>query len=954
MDSSSTHSWPSWTSKQESILTKCFITVTDNVPPHTHIIKDIDYQNPIRVSPPTIVQPNVNCKVKYLVYLPKIVPVILYIPILHSIDSMKLSLFIISLQSLNGIRAFTAPLSLHPSILSQILLPESMATIVEVTAHTQFPIKLTSTNFPVLATLVGLGLDSYVDGSKPAPPKLLPSDATKSNPEYLPWYRQDQILLGALLGSCSDTIQPIVSAAETSHQAFKRLTESYASVSRSRIISLKSRLANNPKGTRSVTEFLHDMKQIADDLALAQSPVDEEDLVVHILSQLGDDYTHIASALKIRDTAITFPDLFDKLVDHERTLKEVPPAPLIATVNHTQKYSNRQPSRAGSDNRFQPRFNNTGSRPPRFQGQSNNNINNNSHRGNRNFKYCQYCNIPSHETKDCRKLARFLKENNITISMNAPTNASINTSSARPTSPNSTWMFDSGASHHVASNSASFYTLSEYGRPDEIVLGNGNALPISHTGYTTLPTSSRPLHLNNILFVPKMRNNLVSVAKLSRANHVSVEFFPFHFLVKDLRTGAPLMRGVNINDIYYAALHSLRRLPQIHSTTTSTKTIASWHHKLGHPSTKIFKFLLRTLGIPTNKMSDSSFHCDACSINKSHKLPFGVNSFKASKPLELVYSDVWGPVSMSNDGFTYYVIFVDYYSKYIWLYPMKHKSDVALLFPQFRTLVEKYYNTPLVSLFTDNGGEFIGLTSYLQQNGISHFTTPPHTPKQNGIAERRHRHIVETGLSLLHQAHLPISFWSHAFQMAVYLINRLPTPILDLKSPYDQLHHVSPTYSKLKPFGCLCFPWLRPYTSSKLQPRSTKCIFLGYSSSKSAYKCFDPSTRKLYHSRHVEFVEHIFPYQITAPDSLHLPTADAFTQMCSSSPQNTPPDKSPPSPEPCCSSRTISATLSLPTDTITTPLNSPPPTPPPSPPPSPSSSQNTAPHFNLYTYTSRC
>ncbi|KAL4576014.1 hypothetical protein LXL04_012102 [Taraxacum kok-saghyz] len=721
-----------------------------------------------------------------------------------------------------------------------------MSTIVEVTTHTHFPIKLTAHNFPVwrkqvLATLTGLGLDGYVTGSVVAPSKVLSTDNTKSNLAYLPWFRQDQIILGALLGSCSETIQPIVSSAETAHEAFKRSTASYASVSRSRIISLKSRLANNPKGTRSITDFLLDMKNIADDLALAQSPVDEEDLIVHILGQLGEEYNHISSALKIRDTPITFPDLFDKLLDHERTLKDTQTPPAIATVNNTQKHSNRYPPRANYDNRTSNRFNNN-NRSSRSPGQHNGS--NNYQRGNRNTTYCRYCNIIGHETKECRKLARFLKENNITISMNPSANPMVNTTSANSTS-SPPWMFDSGASHHVASNPASFHTLSEYGGPDEIVLGNGKSLSISHTGHSTLPTSSRPLHLHNVLFVPQLRNNLIFVAKLCKSNNVSVEFFPYFFLVKDLHTGTILMRG----------------LPRLNSTVISNLSIISWHHKLGHQSTKVFNFLLSHLGLPCNEY-------------QLHKLPFGANSFKATKPLELVYSDVWGPVQTSNDGYAYYVIFVDFYSRYIWLYPMKHKSDVSILFPQFRTLVEKYYNTPLVSLFTDNGGEFIKLTTYLQQHGISHFTTPPHTPEQNGIAERRHRHIVETGLSLLHHANLPLTFWTHAFQTAVHLINRLPTPILDFKSPYEKLHTTPPIYQKLKPFGCLCYPWLQPYSPSKIHPRSTKCIFLGYSSSKSAYKCYDPTSHRLYHSRHVELIEHIYPYQTDNPTS--LPTADDF------------------------------------------------------------------------------
>lgn len=257
-------------------------------------------------------------------------------------------------------------------------------------------------------------------------------------------------------------------------------------------------------------------------------------------------------------------------------------------------------------------------------------------------------------------------------------------------------------------------------------------------------------------------------------------------------------------------------------------------------------------------------------------MSFVANSFHASKPLELLYSDAWGPIEKSIDGFSYYVIFVDFYTEYICLYPMKHKLDIKILFPQFKRLVEKYFKTPLISIFTDNGGEYTGLIPYLQAEGISHFTTPPHTPEQNGITERRHRHIIETRLALLHHAHLPLSFWSHAFQTAVYLIKRLPTPILNSKSPYDILYGKSPTYNKIKSFGCLCYPWLRPYAKSKLHPRSTQCIFLGYSSYKPAYKCFEPSSHRLFHSRHVEFVEHIYPGTSKVITQSPLPTVEIF------------------------------------------------------------------------------
>ncbi|KAL4561418.1 hypothetical protein LXL04_033584 [Taraxacum kok-saghyz] len=691
------------------------------------------------------------------------------------------------------------------------------STIVQLTAPTHFPIKLIASNFTVWrkqvqSTLIGLDLYKYLDGSLQPPSKAITDkEKTSPNPDYLLWFRQDQIIISALLGSCSDTIQSIISSADTAQEAWERLNSSYASASRSRIISLKSKLAKNPQGNRSITDYLHNMRSIADDLALAQNPVTEEDLLVHILSQLSDEYNTIVAALQVRETPISYPELFDKLLDFERSLKVVPVTPesVLTTVNYTNRQPNRFQSNIPTASATAPRTNryspSNQQRNPRSQWSSSQQ---GGTRSNRTTYFCQFCNISGHQTKDCRKLSRFLKENNISV-MNSQ---------------------------------------------------------------VVLPTTLLPIRQH---------------FTISR----NMEALMRSFLVMDLLTGARLLRGENTDDVYHAILPFI---PQINHTVKNS--FLDWHHKLGHPSIKTFTSIIKHLGLSSKSMSDFHFHCVSCSINKSHKLPFGQNSLVANKPLQLVYSDVWGPVQTSIDQFQYYVIFVDFYSKYVWLYPMKRKSDVAILFPQFKSLVEKFFNTPLVSLFTDNGGEYQGLTSFLQTNGVSHYTTPPHTPEQNGTAERRHRHIVETGLALLHYAGLPLKFWTHAFQTAVYLINRLPTLVLDHQSPFELLFNQPPNYSKLKSFGCLCYPWLRPYTKSKLQPRSSPCIFLGYSPSKSAYKCLDPKTNRLYHSRHVEFFNHIFPYKSPLHIPPTLPTTDNFLSTSMPPPTNIPPTAIPSAP----------------------------------------------------------
>jgi len=273
--------------------------------------------------------------------------------------------------------------------------------------------------------------------------------------------------------------------------------------------------------------------------------------------------------------------------------------------------------------------------------------------------------------------------------------------------------------------------------------------------------------------------------------------------------------------------------------------------------------------------------CISCNTSKSHKLPFTLSSIKSTRPLEIIYSDVWGLAPIrSLDGYLYYLISIDHYSKYIWLYPMKNKSDVSLLFAQFQKLVEKTFNLLIVALYSDNGGEYIKLKSCLSSNCISHYTIPPHTPKLNSTTERRHRHIVETARALLHHANLPSQFWSFAFTMAVYLINRLPTQNLNMQSPYLTLHQQQHNIRHLHSFGCLCFPWHKPYTHHKLQQKSIPCIFIGYSPSQYAYRCLDPKTNKIYTFRHVIFLDNNFPYPnlTQSAPTTNLPITNTETQ----------------------------------------------------------------------------
>ena len=117
--------------------------------------------------------------------------------------------------------------------------------------------------------------------------------------------------------------------------------------------------------------------------------------------------------------------------------------------------------------------------------------------------------------------------------------------------------------------------------------------------------------------------------------------------------------------------------------------------------------------------------------------------------------------------------------------------------------------------------------SIFRSLGISHHVSCPHTHQQNGSAERKHRHIVETGLSLLAHASMPIKFWDEAFVTAAYLINRLPTRVIDNLCPLERLLKAPPNYNMFRIFGCACWPHLNLITNTN-SPFDLKGVcFLG-------------------------------------------------------------------------------------------------------------------------------
>jgi len=213
------------------------------------------------------------------------------------------------------------------------------------------------------------------------------------------------------------------------------------------------------------------------------------------------------------------------------------------------------------------------------------------------------------------------------------------------------------------------------------------------------------------------------------------------------------------------------------------------------------------------------------------------------------------------------VSFIDDYSKFVWVYLLRHKSEVFQRFKGFQNLVERQFGKKIQTMQTDWGGEYQALNSFFKRVGINHHVSCPHAHQQNGSAERKHRHIVEVGLTLLSHSSMPLKFWDEAFSTVVFLINRLPSKVINDETPFERLFGMQPDYNFLRTFRCAVWPNLRPYNSRKLEYRSKQCVFIGYSDMHKGFKCLDPKEGRVYISRDVVFDESVFPFASLHPNA---------------------------------------------------------------------------------------
>ena len=255
--------------------------------------------------------------------------------------------------------------------------------------------------------------------------------------------------------------------------------------------------------------------------------------------------------------------------------------------------------------------------------------------------------------------------------------------------------------------------------------------------------------------------------------------------------------------------------------------------------------------------------CEGCIKGKQHrtKFPKGMAN-RATEPFELAHSDVYGPMSVNSIGGSgYFVTFIGEFSRYTYVYFIKHKDEVLAEFKEFNSMVKNHRTGDNVKTFrTDNGGEYCSreFESFLKEEDIAHQLTAPCNPAQNGVSEGINRTLLESKRSMMSHGKLTVEFWAESINTAAYLRNRSPTTSLNGIMPRECLFGHKPDVSNLRVLDCVTFAHIPEKQRKKFDEKSHKIIFVGYSEGTKGYKLYDPITQKFIRNRDVVFVERKF------------------------------------------------------------------------------------------------
>lgn len=426
---------------------------------------------------------------------------------------------------------------------------------------------------------------------------------------------------------------------------------------------------------------------------------------------------------------------------------------------------------------------------------------------------------------------------------------------------NDLWFLDSGCSNHMCGDRSLFCDIDESFK-HTVRLGNNARMNVVAKGNIRLLLNGSSYVVTEVFYVPELKNHLLSIGQLQEKG-LTVSFKSNNCNIYHPSKGLIIQAAMTPNRVFVLVSEARMTGGSIKSEVclhTSHDVAKLWHQRFGHLGYKGLKTLQQkemVTGLP--EINETEEVCTDCLKGKQHRDSFPKKSkWRASKKLELIHSDLCGPITpMSNSHKRYFICFIDDYTRKAWVEFLNVKSDAFSAFKLFKSHVEKETGHDIKCLRTDRGGEFNSneFNKFCKENGIRRHLTAAYTPQQNGVAERKNRTVMNMVRCLLSQKGMPKTFWPEAVNCSFYLLNRCPTLSLKDMTPEEAWTGIKPSVSHFRVFGSIAHAHIPDAQRTKLEDKSCSCILLGMIEGTKAYRLYDPVEKKIVISRDVVFEE---------------------------------------------------------------------------------------------------
>lgn len=687
--------------------------------------------------------------------------------------------------------------------------------------------KLTDTNYEswkiqMRSVLVVNDLWGYVN-----------NEITITEANQTEWKIKDRKALALIMLSTSQNQITHIKKAETSAEAWAELEKVHESKGPVRKAVLYKQLHRMKKSTgQSMTQYVHSFTRTAEQLEEVGIKVPDELLSVMLLSSLPTEYDNFCVAIESRDDVPDIESLKLKLIEQEARLKE-------QNLKHDD---NNQTDAMLAKGRGNPRGQKSTLKERQIKP--------------KNIKFqgsCYKCGKIGHRAIECRTNKARPTENNAEDAMQA---TALNTEPARSTQ----WCLDSGATRHMCNERSKFSTFSKdkacnvYTAAEHQVKSEGAGdvrLNVRLPGNV-----SNGIRLQDTMLVPEFRNNLISVSKITDNNY-TVTFRKNGAVVK--RTdGSIAMTARRQGQLYL--VNGQKEDAAFNNEEYAPNKLRKWHERFGHLNLNDLKKLKindMVNGINFNP-NEIPFDCEVCHTGKMCQIPYKNSSNRAKEKSELIHSDICGPINTTSlGGSRYFVTFIDDHTRYTEIAMLKNRSEVLPAFKKYMLRVKRESGRNIKILRTDNAKEYTSgeFNKLLESEGIKHELTVPHTPQQNGVAERANRTLVEMARCMLLQHRLPNSLWAEAINTANFIRNRCPTKALNNKTPFEMKNERKPYVGFMRTFGCKAITLMKGSYKGKFEAKGKLMTMVGYSSESKAYRLWQPGTKTIIKSRDVRFIE---------------------------------------------------------------------------------------------------